>query len=1029
MRAEQQTELLRTLKDKKLGTQDIEEHFRKQVQTRKVSKNKRREVKLIVKSMESKYKDANQSEHKAKKKKATARKKMENSLGKNSSKLKNAVKKLKKETAVEREAIKLKNKQKVEHLERKYVKKDEKVPEELQKYMEAAIFTDAEIKTFSEGRIAVYGDVAMSNDENELLKLGPKFNTFTELNEENFSTDREVCFTKYRWDVMSKCEGDDEMTEEEKEQEELFSAEARQIYDPEGKTINLAKQKATDVKHNARVVLPKAMKPTDEAMVEVKRAEWTLVWNDYFSKECDERGRQQSNLTPAQKRGLKNLLKRVKDGEIVVCQTDKSGKLSIMSMEAYMEAGSVHTSKDREVNLSFVEEKQKECNGHCSMLMKVFRIGEDWKHSGRHRETRINKSCNIPPLRLLVKDHKVWDPSKGPPQTRPVCSSNVGQNVHLSDIVSDVLEPVATARKTMEIISVEDWLSQVDAHNAKVDSTTGAKEDLWEGGNTTTTTRMPAAKEELKDEGNTTTTTRMPTAKEGLKDENCTTRIDAAKESAPCQEQGDMIVIGADAVTLYPSIRAKMAGKAVYNAVVESSLEFEMVDDKEAARYIALNLTSAQVRVHPLRRVLPWRNKKTGTRPIITGPAPMGPEAGEEEQWCFPRVSLTKVERRKLVAEVMRIAVETVFATHLYQFGGRYFHQADGGPIGLRATGAIAKIVMGDWDLKLLKIMMENDVSIEVAARYVDDIRLLLASLKMGWRWNGKQLEFKEIWLEEDRQEGLTKTARTANVLNSVMNSIHPELKFTMETCEDFESGKLPTLDTQIWMEGKKLMYEFYEKPMSAKTVIRRNSALSENTKVASLSQDLIRRMKNTSLDLPIAARVQIVDEFSSKLLTSGYSREQIKKIAIAGLKGFEKAVRSHKEGKRTLHRSAHEGAAGRNRKKLLERSNWFKGKKRSEEEVDEEISRPFPPTKNSQRWGSRKVGGNSIKACTVLFVDQTPGGELAARLREKENDLAEITGWKAKIVEKGGTSLQQLLVKSNPWEGGVCGRNGCEPC
>ena len=186
--------------------------------------------------------------------------------------------------------------------------------------------------------------------------------------------------------------------------------------------------------------------------------------------------------------------------------------------------------------------------------------------------------------------------------------------------------------------------------------------------------------------------------------------------------------------------------------------------------------------------------------------------------------------------------------------------------------------------------------------------------------------------------------------------------------------------------------------------------------------------MKNTSLDLPATTRVRIIDDFTSKLVSSGYCREQTKKIVLAGLKGFEKAVRLHKEGKRTLHRSAHEGAAGRNRKKLLERSNWFKGKKGSEEEDDEKPDpRPLPPTMNRQ--GTRKIEGSNIAACTVLFVDQTPGGKLAAQLRQKENELAQITGWKSKIVEKGGTSLQQLLVKSNPWEGGMCGRSGCVPC
>ena len=59
----------------------------------------------------------------------------------------------------------------------------------------------------------------------------------------------------------------------------------------------------------------------------------------------------------------------------------------------------------------------------------------------------------------------------------------------------------------------------------------------------------------------------------------------------------------------------------------------------------------------------------------------------------------------------MRIAVEAVFNTHVYQFGGHYYHQTDGGPIGLRATGALARVVMADWDQQLLTILMENGMS------------------------------------------------------------------------------------------------------------------------------------------------------------------------------------------------------------------------------------------------------------------------------------------------------------------------------
>ena len=64
--------------------------------------------------------------------------------------------------------------------------------------------------------------------------------------------------------------------------------------------------------------------------------------------------------------------------------------------------------------------------------------------------------------------------------------------------------------------------------------------------------------------------------------------------------------------------------------------------------------------------------------------------------------------------------------------------------------------------------------------------------------------------------------------------SIHPELKFEMETAEDFDSQTLPTLDFQCWVERGRILYKFFSKPMAKKTLIMKNSALGENSKIAS---------------------------------------------------------------------------------------------------------------------------------------------------------------------------------------------------
>ena len=106
---------------------------------------------------------------------------------------------------------------------------------------------------------------------------------------------------------------------------------------------------------------------------------------------------------------------------------------------------------------------------------------------------------------------------------------------------------------------------------------------------------------------------------------------------------------------------------------MESKVKFKGVNYQEGARYIALTSTEQECRLGPLRRVLPWRRFVHGTRPGVTGAGPAGPEVGDQEQWEFPNVELTKREKRMIIAKTMHTSVLTLFKTHCYTFGGKQY--------------------------------------------------------------------------------------------------------------------------------------------------------------------------------------------------------------------------------------------------------------------------------------------------------------------------------------------------------------------
>ena len=82
---------------------------------------------------------------------------------------------------------------------------------------------------------------------------------------------------------------------------------------------------------------------------------------------------------------------------------------------------------------------------------------------------------------------------------------------------------------------------------------------------------------------------------------------------------------------------------------------------------------------------------------------------------------------------------------------------------------------------------------------------------------------------------------------------------------------------------------------------------------------------------------------------------------------------------------------------------------------------RKRPPAKTG------KAGPSDIKS--VMFVPYTAHSELASRLRESEEQLKQMTGYRIKIVEKVGNKLVDLLHKSDPWAGDNCGRERCLLC
>lgn len=101
----------------------------------------------------------------------------------------------------------------------------------------------------------------------------------------------------------------------------------------------------------------------------------------------------------------------------------------------------------------------------------------------------------------------------------------------------------------------------------------------------------------------------------------------------------------------------------------------------------------------------------------------------------FLRVTLTVLEKKMILANVKRVAVTTMFHTHVYTFDNAYYLQKKGGPIGLRSTCAVARLTMIEWDREWAALLARLGIRYEDAARYMDDLRAYLYGIREGWGW------------------------------------------------------------------------------------------------------------------------------------------------------------------------------------------------------------------------------------------------------------------------------------------------------
>ena len=150
------------------------------------------------------------------------------------------------------------------------------------------------------------------------------------------------------------------------------------------------------------------------------------------------------------------------------------------------------------------------------------------------------------------------------------------------------------------------------------------------------------------------------------------------------------------------------------------------------------------------------------------------------------------------------------------------------------------------------------------------------------------------------------------------------------------------------------------------------------NIKRNTLAEEGLWRLRNTKRDLAWEIKADILSEFSFSMMLSSYSEKVRCETIQSVLTGYERQCDRADRGITPLHRPRDYNREERRKKKLLAKSTWY--------------------------WPSDAVG----------FIPGTPGAELAKSIQEIVMEETARIGLTAKIVETGGISLKNLLVRSD---------------
>lgn len=489
----------------------------------------------------------------------------------------------------------------------------------------------------------IYGGVEVTEDEKAALLLPPKFAIYEEINITECRIRVEESLNKLRWNKLIGGK-------KEKEKE-------KQFFDLESKCMNINNLRATTLPFNPSVSMPGPVIQQDEVKMTKFRSEVMQA-----ARECRKQGERYSNMTETERNGLESLREKVKEGEMICCVTDKSGRWACDTRQSYKQ---VCMDELNDVNRTpVIDEKEhnrgeRELNSHAAALLRMMGLEEEAGSEGERLRRAVQaQGTGMAPFYGLRKDHKVVNDVEKGPRVRPLCGAKECSTRRSSFLLCQLLSPLIAQGNT-QCQSTDELLSKFERVNREKDA-----DPRW-------------------------------------------------------------IIGSLDVVSLYPSLDIDVCTVVVALALIESDIQFEKLRWSEIGLYLRYNMSLEELENEGLEEWCPKR-RHDRKAPMFECSGSALDRDVRYEPWIFPDAAPDNDIVRRMFGIAIGVMVKKVMRLHDFVIDGQIHRQKEGGSIGLDLTGVVADIVMERWDKMLLRRLINADIEAVVYGRYKDDVNFVV---------------------------------------------------------------------------------------------------------------------------------------------------------------------------------------------------------------------------------------------------------------------------------------------------------------